>query len=365
MSDTVQAAPAEPVAQAQTPAEKNGASNTGMSDFARKLAAKQTPPAAFAKAVETVKEQAQAAPQTEEAKAPIAEVTAEEPKETEVETPESEDAETETEEVLSPETPTLDSKLKEKINRRIGKEVAKRKELEAKILRLESMVSEPKEVEKEVEVPVSANVPLAHITSLSALNDYRDALQNDIIEAEMLLHTEFPATGLETKWGTMTKPQLIAALTQAKKDERMAIPAREKFLNTRVQSTQAAHEKFPFLADPSHPGYQMAKTALRENPILRSYPNTEYLVGLIVQGQLVATEQEEPKAKQAVKPKAVPTKGQAEITSDASITRAPTGILSQQALQQERAKVTGGKKSLGHKDFAQLLLANQRHRNSL
>lgn len=71
-----------------------------------------------------------------------------------------------------------------------------------------------------------------------------------------------------------------------------------------------------------------------------------------------------PETKVAVKPKPKPTPGQSEIASDASITRAPVGVMNQQALTAEIAKITGGKKSLGHKEFQQVLLAKQRFRNS-
>jgi hypothetical protein len=368
LDTTVQTATEQPAQVAQISSEKKGAANTSQNDFARSIAAKQAP--AFAKAVAEVKQEAKAeAPVTEEAKAPAAEV----PEETKTEAQaEPAEATEETEEVLSPETPSLDPKLQEKINRRIGKEVAKTKKeiaarvaAETELTRLREELAQRQEApEKEVPVPVSAEIPLAHITTPQALSEYEEALTNDIIEAEGLLYTDFPPEGKQTKWGVMTKDTLIAALTQAKKDARTAIPARRDFLTKRTQSTQSAHEKFPFLKDPTHPGYQMAKQALRDNPVLRAYPNTDYLVGLIVKGQLADQAEAKPEAKAPAKPKPQPTKGQSEIASDASITRAPTGVMNQNALQAEIAKITGGKKSLGHKDFAQVLLAKQRFRNS-
>jgi len=361
----------EPAQVAPIPVEtkKVGASNTSQNDFAKSIAAKQAP--AFAKAVEVVKQEAKAAeaPQTEEAKTPPAEVPEETKEEAKADTPEATE---ETDEVLSPETNSLDPKAQAIFNRRLGKEVAKTKRetaarvaAETKAAMLEAQLAERLEApEKEVAVPIPTDAPLAHITSIQALNEYSEALSNDIIEAEGLLYTDFPAEGKQTKWGVMSKDTLIAALTQAKKDARTAIPAREKFLTQRTQSSQSANEKFPFLKDPTHPGYQMAKQALRDNPVLRAYPNSDYLVGLIVKGQLADLAEVKPEAKATVKPKPTPTKGQSEIASDASITRAPTGMMNSQALQAEIAKITGGKKSLGPKDFAQVLLAKQRFRNS-
>jgi len=370
--ETVQSAPEQPAHVAQTSSEVKSPGQMGMSDFARMLAAKQVAPAApnAAPAKAEVKTEAV----TEEAKkAPAPEVTtveATEPAQAEPESPTEE-----TEEVLSPEAHPLDPKLQEKINRRIGKEVGKTKKAieraaaaEARAAQLEAqLANRPEPEEKEVHVPVPTNVPLAEITSLDALNQYRENLENDIVEAEMLLYSDFPPEGKQTKWGQITKESLIAALTQAKKDARTAIPAREKFLTTRTQVAQTAHEKFPFLKDPSHPGYQLAKQALRDNPVLRAYPNTDYLVGMLVKGQLAMQAEEaaaKTEAKPATKPKPKPTAGQSEILSDASITRAPTGLMNAQALQAERTNATGGKKSLNGKDFAKLLIANQRFRNS-
>lgn len=374
MSDTVTTAPEQPAQVAQTSSEK-GSGNTGISDFAKMLASKQVapvvaqPPPVEAKAPVTTE-----APKTEVApEAPAAEETT-----TESEAEQSETTtEEESPEVLSPETHSLDPKLQEKINRRIGKEVGKTKKAieraaaaEARAAQLEAQLAARQEPEeKEIHVPVPSNVPLADITSLDALHQYRENLESDVIEAETMLYSDFPPEGKQTKWGVITKEALISALTQAKKDLRMAVPAREKFLTARTQAVQTAHEKFPFLKDPTHPGYQMAKQALRDNPVLRAYPNSDYLVGMLVKGQLAMKAEEEAKAAPSkpatpAKPKPKPTAGQADILSDASITRAPTGLMNSQALQAEREKATGGKKSLNGKDFAKLLVANQRFRNS-
>ncbi len=370
--ETVQSAPEQPAQVAQTSSEKSG--KVGVSDFARMLAPKQVAPSAQVAPPTEAKPVTTEPTKTEEAQAAPA------PEETTTETV-AEESETTTEEesteVLSPETHSLDPKLQEKINRRIGKEVAKTKReiaaraaAEAERDQLRAQLAERQDApEKEVHVPVPSNVPLAEYTSLDALNQYKETLEADVIEAEMQLYSDFPPEGRQTKWGLVTKEALISALTQAKKDLRMSIPAREKFLATRTQATQTAQEKFSFLKDPSHPGYQMAKQALRDNPVLRAYPNSDYLVGMLVKGQLAMQAEEaaakaKPDAKAAVKPKLKPTAGQSEILSDASITRAPTGLMNAQALQAARTKATGGKKSLNGKDFAKLLMANQRFRNS-
>ena len=369
MSDTtVQTVTSEPAQVAQTPVEKKGAVTE--SDFARRIASKQVAftyqaPAPVAPVVEAKAEPTAPVTTEDTSKVPESEseVEAEEPKAAEA----TEEPKEEAKEDLSPETHTLDPKLQEILDKRIGKEVAKREKLKAQIAELETkLASQPTEVEKEVPVPVPANVPLAEITSMEQLSAYKENLATDIIEAEGLMWSDFPSDGLDTKWGKVTKPQLSAMLTEAKKIERTQIPAREKFLATRTQATQTAQEKFPFLKDPTHPGYQMAKQALNDNPVLRNYPNRDYLVGMLVRGQL-AMQAEEAAAKEpakGTKPKPRPTGGQSEITSDASIQRAPVGLAGQAALQAEILKITGGKKSQDSKTFAAVLAAKQRFRNS-
>ena len=370
MPDTVQTATTVPAQVAQTAVEKkSGSDAVSLSDFSKKLLASAQ---ATAAAPEPKKDAAPAETPKQEAKAETsAEVKTEKPK-TEAKAEPAEGTEAETEEVLSPENHSLDPKLQEILDKRIGKEVAKRYKLNERITELEEKLSQqPTEVEREVTVPIPANVPLADITTMEQLTAYRDSLSNDIIEAEGLMYNDFPEGGMQTKWGVVTKPQLAAMLTEAKKTERSAIPARERFLTTKTQTSKTAIEEFPFLKDPTHPGYQMAQTARRDpsNALLRTFPNSEYLIGLLVEGQLAlearkASAKDKTEVKAPAKPKARPTNGQAEITSDASMTRPPAGLVAQQALQAERAKITGGNKSVGHKQFAELLKANQRFRNS-
>lgn len=359
VSDVV---PSHPLQVAENSDVKKGAGNVEESAFARNLAVKQLAALTQEAPAEQAQESAKPAEVTQETQ------SEEKPKETEGEAKAdtTEETEEESNEVLSPETHSLDPKAQAAVNRRIGKEVAKTKrEIEARVAaetkaaELEARLAEMQGAEKEVVVSVPANVPLPEITTIDQLNTYRENLSNDIVEAEMLLHMDIPPEGIDTKWGRMTKPALISALTQAKKDERVAIPARERFLNTRSQATQTANEKFPFLKDPTSDGYKMAKQALRENPVLRTYPNADYLVGMIVKGQLaMKAEESGAVARAPAKPKPKPTGGQSEVASDSSASRIPVGTLKQQALDNETNKLTA-KKGVSEKDFSAALAAKQ------
>ncbi len=391
MSDTAtQTASEQPAQVAQKSSENktnsNGAANTSQSDFARRIAAAQVAPSAFApKTTEATNVQPKAEPakadvsakeapadtKTEEAdKAPTATET-EDGAETEAKAETADATETESEEVLSPENHSLGPRLKAKIDRRIGKEVAKRKELERKVASLEALVAQPAQAEeKEVVIHAPANVPLAEITNQTQLEQLRAQARAEVRWAEQWLDEDIPAEGIQTDRGPATKRQLKEIRRNASTVLEDLIPQRESFLKSRQTATQTAHEKFPFLKDPTHPGYQMAQAARRDpnNAWLHGLPNADYVLGVQIKGLLALQAEEAAKsgqaAKVAPKPKPRPTPGQSEIASDASPSRAPTGMMDKVALDNERARIAGTKKSLGHKDFASLLVANQRYRNS-
>jgi len=369
MSQQSNEATSQPAPSGANTEEKKGAGNASVSDFARKLAAKQAPiPTALPSAVQQEAKAADAQNTGETKESPVAEVKEQVEAEAKAE-PEA--TETQTEEVLSPETKTLDPKLQEILDRKINKEVAKRyklkAEMEAKIAELEARITQsPTVEEKEVVVPVPENVPLATINDMAALEQLKVQAKTEIRWAEQWLDEDIPPEGIQTDRGVATKKQLKELIRNARVVQEDLIPAREKFLNARDTSVKTAQEKFPFLKDPSHPGYQMAQAARRDpaNAWLRSLPNGEYVLGVQIKGLLAMQEDEAKADVKPSRPKPKPTSGQAEIASDASMSRAPVGVLDKVAMAAERAKITGGKKSLGHKDFAALLLANQKFRNS-
>lgn len=381
MPDTaLPTATAEPAQVAQTPVEKssNGSSNTSQSDFAKKLAAKQTAPSIF-QAPPTI-EPKPAEKKTEEPtkEAPVPEVDG---KETETEaakaTDPAEATDPETDEVLSPEQHSLDPKLQEILNKRIGKEVAKRHKLKAemqeKMAALEAKIAQAIPAEKEeVIIHAPANVPLAEIGTLTQLEQLKANARSEIRWAEQYLEDDIPAEGIQTDRGLATKKQLLEIRRNARAVQEDLIPQRETFLKARQASAQTALEKFPFLKDPAHPGYQLAQQAKRDpaNAWLQGLPNSDYVLGVQIKG-ILAMQAEEAAAKSGngkaaakvvIKPK--PTGGQAEVASDSSTTRAPIGAMDRIALETARSAATKGKKSLGHKDFARLLAANQQFRNS-
>lgn len=330
-----------------------------VSDLARSLAKKANTPTEAPKQEATAPEP----PKTEEAQAP-SEAQPEEPKEDAQ--AESTEPEGEANEVLSTETHSLDPKLQAKIDRRIGKEVAKRKALEQEVAALKQLVAQPPQVEeKEVVVPVSANVPLPEIRDLQTLQTYENALKRDIREAEVLLYSDFPAEGKQTRWGTFTKDQLIQELFVAKQKLEEEVPAKKEWLNTNQSARATALEKFDFLKDPTKPEYQLAQQAKRQFPVINQFPNSDMLIGLLIKGQqaLAAEEAQKGAVKSTAKPKPKPTNGQSEMPSDASASRVPVGLMDKMAMEHEK-KQLGLKKGVSQRDFAAFLAKQSQLRNS-
>ena len=369
MTQTVQEVAPAPEQVAQTPAEKKGAGNTSESAFARSLLAKQqviqaqpqTPPTEVvptetAPSAETVTEEATESP---------AEVKPEEPKEeAQADTPE--ETEGKTDDVLSNETNSLDPKLQAKIDRRIGKEVAKRKALEAEVAELKSRVEQiPVVEEKQVIVPIPQNVPLAEINDSAALEQLKQTAKTELRWAEAQLDDdEFPKEGKQTDRGWVTKAQLKELVRNAKICQEDLIPQREKFLQTKAASQQTALEKFPFLKDPKDPGYQLAKQAYRENTWVHALPNSDYIIGVMVTGHLAMKAAEASKtvaAKPTTKIKPRPTGGQSEMASDSSASRVPVGAMAAAALKSEEEKLRK-KGSVSAKDYAAHLVRTQQLR---
>lgn len=373
MLDTINEATSQPEQVAQTSDAKKGAGNVEESAFAKSLAAKQ-----LARMVESAPaeqkptaETPSAEPATEATQEAPTEAKADETKEEAEKSETPEESKEEADEVLSPETNSLDPKLQDKINRRIGKEVAKTKReiaarvaAETELATLKAQLAEKQDAPKEeVVVPVPANVPLADIDTPAKLEQLKHTAKTEMRWAESWLDEDIPPEGIMTDRGLATKKDLKTLIRNARIVQEDLIPQREKFLTSKSEAQTKAFEKFEYLKDPKHPGYQLAQQAKRENAAwLNMLPNADYIVGVYVKGVMAMQAEEAAKAStpkptpSKIKPR--PTGGQAEVASDSSASRVPVGTLKQQALDNElnKLKAKGG---VSAKDFAAHLASNQ------
>lgn len=280
--------------------------------------------------------------------------------------PETESAETD--EVLSPEQ-SLDPKLQEKINRRIGKEVAKRKQLEATVNELRAQVlesSRPQTQPTPAPIVSPGGTALSHVDSIDGLVKLQAEAKEASRWAERMLAREDIGNGVQVGDKILTKLDLHEIVFNARETLEDKIPARAQFLTSRNQAQQAAFERYPFLRDRTAPEYLMAQQAIAANPWLNDKPNRDELIGRHIMGlkyeQLLA-EQAAKKTGAPAKPAAPkPAGDQTASSSDASPVRAPIGSQNSQQLKALNDKL-GAKKGVTAKDYASVLAQRELLKN--
>jgi hypothetical protein len=203
----------------------------------------------------------------------------------------------EADEVLSPESQTLDAKTKERIQRRIDKEVGRRKALEAQLQQVQSQLQElatkpqPTQDATPISLPNQPAAPLPNVKTPADLESYRKEIKTAARNIEALLDRDDIDQGVQ--WGdkTWTKAELKALHRDARVTLEDTIPEQEKFFHQQQSFTQArqAHSKqavadWPFLADPSSPEYKQVQQFKKEASWLNALPYGDWVAGAIVVG---------------------------------------------------------------------------------
>lgn len=272
--------------------------------------------------------------------------------------------------------------IQDRINREVAKTKALREENEK--LRGQTAVRSPLEAAPAQQVqqaapqqaaPFPAAVPFSNISDPGVLQ--REAQQarlfhslaDDAIVAGPTgarVETDGRRVDLYNIDGAeYTKDQVMNIRRNAREAFQVGIPARMEDLKLRQQNSQQAEAAFPWIRDPSSPDFQRAQAVSRALPFVRNLPNSENLIGLLVEG-LKATE-----ARQAAQGKKVPARAtptppgdQVSFTSVGRTTsRAPDGTFVKQALADEMAKLNG-KKGVSGRDMRKFLLRTDQLRNS-
>ena len=383
MPDIATPAAPQPAPTAQSSGEVkqvHGAENATVSQFARRFLTKDAAPITEPAATTQATAPETPAPTTEakEAQTPPAETppetpVAEEAKPEEVKVPETVEAKDEADDVLSPETSKIDPDTQEKINRRIGKEVAKRKDLERQLNELKVQmldIQQPKTLPTEqpqiAPLPIGT-APLANINDINGLLTLQTQAKEAKRWAQEQLDRDDLGDGVQMGDKLMTKADLKSILRNATVTLEDHIPSRAGFLQQRNQMQQQAYAKFPFLADKASPQYLEAQTLLRNpaNAWLHNLPGAEFFVGAYVKGMQALAAEESAKAKpaKAAAPKPKPAGDQTAVSTDASPTRVPVTTLNRQAVAAEDAKLTA-KHGVSAKEYAAALAAKTQLRNS-
>lgn len=297
--------------------------------------------------------------QTETTSIPAAEASppSEVSPETPVETTETPAPEAEADNVPS-QSNSFTPEQQELFNKRIQREVAKTKAIQAeseaaktRIAELEAKLNTSVPVvqsQPSTPVVVQANQPLPNINDVTELQKFENTAKEAKRYATRILEdpTQWKVVPIpDNTGGTVDvkvhfigdKPVTEAQMRSAKYDAEAAledhIPAKRTFLTERARFSQEAVQKFPFLANKNTPEYQMVEAAKRDprNAAILSMPNADYALGLMVEGQkaIEAREKAEKAASVApvVKPKIVPkpSPDQTAVSASTAEMRAPAG----------------------------------------
>ena len=358
---TTEAAPQPAVAPAaQTSGEKNnGAGNQTVSQYARRFITTEAAPAQNESAPPPTE-----APATETAPAVPAETKTEpEPK---TETTEATDKE-KADEVLSKSTSQIEftPEQQEVFNKRLGKEVAKRKELERQLEETRTKLTEappaPPPPEHQPEpaaiVPLPSGAPpLANINDVNGLIELQKQAKEAIRFAEDALANEADGEPVPEGWNRKSLRDVIRNAKMTIEDH---IPARNQFLQQKNQAQQTAYELLPWLKDKSDPNYVLAQTFRKNNPWIQNLPSADLMIGMYIKG--VETVKAEREAAEKTKGKAPdkkalpkPSGAQTEVSADASPIRTTATTQTKQALQAASEKLKA-KGAVSAKDYASYL----------
>lgn len=284
----------------------------------------------------------------------------------ETQDPEDETAEEGESEVLSQDKEALPPELQKAIDKRIGKEVARRKALEdekkALASELEQLKAAQAQQPEQPQAPVVVNTPdqpLAHISTVQDLQREHQQAKSITQVAEDLLDQFEP--GVEkVMYGDReyTKAEVKTIYRNAKRTVEEFIPQRHQFLQAKQMWRAKALTDFPFLKDKTSAEYQMAQTAIRNYPWIEGAPDSDYIVGLAVKGQMAL--EAEKKAKAApVKPVAkAPASQVATVATSSSKPRGGENVVLRQKAAKEISAIQS-KKNLTTEDYATVLLKRQ------
>ena len=198
--------------------------------------------------------------------------------------------------------------------KRFGRLTAQKKALLAENAELQAKAEEAQQAPASVELPEFLKDNAFH-----SINDAQ-SLQKEVEQLTTLLdwvdenidnEVEYDDSGNEyvVKDGdtTYTKSELRRIKANANKTLRKDAPARQQWLQQRENANQQAKDTFAYLGDESSSWYQQFMQLKGDpslQPILNYMPNSNFALGLIVEGINAVNERQGQKAKPTAKPKA-------------------------------------------------------------
>jgi hypothetical protein len=269
--------------------------------------------------------------------------------------------------------PEKKAKWEASVQKRIDKEVAKTKALEAKLAEMEAKLAAPQDVP---EAPAPVVIPLdspddktvvakseADLEKLA--RDAQSAL--DFIESNELA-IQKAALRDEDKvvigGREFDLNYLLDAKREAKRHLDRYIPARRQFIKASATATQEAQTILPAMFTRGTPEYLEFQSLKRQYPALAAVPDAERLWALAKRGQQALEAEKQAAAKPAVKSAASTapkTAGDTGTTAAAKPTASRTSASEKAKLRGELDKAVKRFESTGsHDDYSRMLVLETR-----
>lgn len=262
---------------------------------------------------------------------------------------------------------TVPAKVQEKIDKRIGKEVARRKAVEEKLTGLQSEVqrlqAELTKIQSHPQqqadtVPVADDGPMAKVTSADGLREAREKARQIKRWAEEVLDSEVDDIRVGER--EMTRAEVRKVLREAQRDLEEHIPAREAYLARKEAAESEAKKVFSWLNDTSSQEYQLAMAEMKRRPHLARDPDALWMTGLAIEGLRALKEKAAAAEKAKEKPKAAPKPPP--VDPEPKVVPAKKSPASDQRYIERRKQVTETNASL--EDIENLLLQNELRRRN-
>ncbi len=245
-----------------------------------------------------------AKPETEEAPA---EPTTPEEQEPEKESEAEPEKKAEPEEPGDPELEGLSDEQKERIQKRIGKEVRKRKELEEKqAVEKETLESELAELRQIADARDTARAgqqtgmhPLYFAESEEAINGYLEA-----VGAFEEWANKYKAEGYEGKDGekSYTPEQIRDRLADVRDERARVVPEARQLLRQRQEMESLAGKAYPRLSERTSDEAKTMRSILKIAPHLRLLPDYKMRIGDMIAGEALRKSKSQPGKSKVIAP---------------------------------------------------------------
>jgi hypothetical protein len=239
-------------------------------------------------------------------------------------------------------------KDQEAVNRRIGKEVAKTKQLQEELARVQQA---PPQTQPAATPPITlmppmgaVPVPLAEVPDLQGLVNLQATTKETMRWAEAQLdRDDFPAEGVRVGNASYGKADLKAVARNARIMLEDQIPQRAQFFQARQIASQQALEQFPWMKDRNSREFVEMQSLARQFPFVENLPHRDLVLGVQIEGLKALAERKaksaSPAPAAAAAPRAKAPGDQAAIPATSGPSRTSEGAGRTQALHAEMGRL--------------------------